>query len=144
MISYAFLSPEALSDADVQRFSLLLEQLVKHPVSLDRARIETVLSQAKILTARMEDGLLVGIASLYRIHLFTRTIGRIEDVVVDSEARGHGIGRELMNRLIAEAKQDKISRLFLTSSPSRIEANQLYQKIGFQPQETNPYKMDLE
>ena len=32
----------------------------------------------------------------------------------------------------------------LTSRPSREAANRLYQRIGFQPRETNVYRFDLE
>lgn len=33
------------------------------------------------------------------------------------------------------------SHLFLTSSPARVAANQLYRSVGFEPKETNVYKM---
>lgn len=143
MISYTFLLSEALHDADVPILDSLLEQLVKHPVGLTRERVEEVLSQARMLIARNEEGKIVGTASLYKIHLFTRTVGRIEDVVVDGSTRGQGVGRELMQRLMEEARRLGISRLFLTSHPTRVEANQLYQKLGFEIYDTNSYRIDL-
>lgn len=33
--------------------------------------------------------------------------------------------------------------LHLTSMPSRVEANELYQSLGFEQRETNVYKMSL-
>lgn len=143
MIAYSFLSAETLRSEDVAPLRGLLEQLVKHPVDLDRERILLIMGQARVLVARNQEGIIVGMASLYTIHLFTRTVGRIEDVVVDASTRGQGVGRELMTRLLAEAKRLKISRLFLTSHPSRVEANQLYQTLGFEKHDTNPYRMDV-
>lgn len=143
MITYDFLSPETLYEEDVVPLRGLLEQLVKHPVDLDRERILLIMRQARVLVARNNERVIVGMASLYTIHLFTRTVGRIEDVVVDGSMRGQGVGRELMMRLMTEAKRLKLSRLFLTSHPSRVEANQLYQKLGFETYETNVYRMDV-
>lgn len=143
MITYDFLSPETLREEDVVPLRGLIEQLVKHPVDLDRERILLVMKQARLLIARNDERVIVGTASLHMVQLFTRLVGRIEDVVVDGSARGQGVGRELMTRLMAEAKRLKISRLFLTSHPTRVEANELYQKLGFTVYDTNSYRMDL-
>ena len=143
MITYDFLSPETLREEDVTPLRGLVEQLVKHPVDLDRERILLVMKQARLLIARNDERVIVGTASLYTVQLFTRSVGRIEDVVVDGSTRGQGVGRELMTRLMAEAKRLKISRLFLTSHPTRVEANELYQKLGFAVYDTNSYRMDL-
>lgn len=143
MISYSFLTPETLRDADLPVMKSLIEQLVNRPVEFDRKRVELLLKQGSMLVARNEEEKIVGMASLYRMDRLDRTIGRVEDVVVDASTRGQGVGRGLMEGLIEEAKKQGISRLFLTSRPERIEANQLYQKVGFIKYETNPYKMDL-
>ncbi len=143
MIFYSFLTPETLRDADLPVMKSLIEQLVNRPVEFDRKRVELLLKRGSMLVARNEEEKIVGMASLYRMDRLDRTIGRIEDVVVDASTRGQGVGRGLMEGLIEEAKKQGISRLFLTSRPERIEANQLYQKVGFIKYETNPYKMDL-
>lgn len=67
----------------------------------------------------------------------------IEDVVVDKDYRGKGLGRTLIEKTIKEAKRFAPCSLLLTSRPSRIEANALYQSIGFWKRETNVYKMDI-
>ena len=143
MITYEFLSPETLHEEDIAPLRGLIEQLVKHSVDLDRERVLAVMKQARLLVARNDERVLVGTASLYTIQLFTRLVGRIEDVVVDGSTRGQGVGRELMTRLMTEAKRLKMSRLFLTSHPTRVEANELYQKLGFVVYDTNSYRMDL-
>lgn len=143
MISYAFLTPETLRDTDVPVMQDLIGQLVNRMVEFDRQRIEQLLKQGSLLIARNEEQKIVGMATLYRIERLDRTIGRVEDVVVDASTRGQGVGRGLMEHVIEEAKKQGIGRLFLTSRPERVEANQLYQKVGFVKYETNPYKMDL-
>ena len=64
----------------------------------------------------------------------------IEDVVVDESYRGKGIGQMLMNFAVDYVKQMKVSVLMLTSNPSRIAANKLYVKLGFEKKETNVYR----
>jgi ribosomal protein S18 acetylase RimI-like enzyme len=64
----------------------------------------------------------------------------IEDVVVDETQRGKGIGKELMLFAINYLKALGAESVALTSRPSRLAANRLYQKIGFIQYETNVYK----
>jgi ribosomal protein S18 acetylase RimI-like enzyme len=64
----------------------------------------------------------------------------IEDVVVDDAARGKGVG-EALNRFAIDVAAERGARTVdLTSRPSREAANRLYQRIGFEPRETNVYR----
>jgi ribosomal protein S18 acetylase RimI-like enzyme len=56
----------------------------------------------------------------------------IEDVVVDSKARGQGLGKALMNHALEEAKKLEVKSIDLTSRPTREAANLLYQSLGYQ------------
>ena len=67
----------------------------------------------------------------------------IEDVVVDELQRGKGVGKELMLFAISYSKSLGAKDVRLTSRPSRIEANELYSKLGFRKYETNFYKYVL-
>jgi len=91
-----------------------------------------------------EDGRVIGCASLC---LFDSPTGRkasIEDVVVLSSCRGQGIGRALMERLIAFAGRELAPiDLQLTSRPARVAANELYRSLGFERRETNAYRLSL-
>ena len=83
------------------------------------------------------------IAGMLTIVTFNIPSGRkvlIEDVVVDEAQRGKGFGRELMLFAIDYAKSLGSESIELTSRPSRISANQLYQSLGFVIRETNYYK----
>jgi len=65
----------------------------------------------------------------------------VEDVLVDEVFRGKGIGKLLVEFAINFAKEQKATSLMLTSNPTRISANKLYKKLGFQQKETNVYMM---
>ena len=49
-----------------------------------------------------------------------------------------------MEHLLAEAVRLGVDCVHLTSNPSRIAANALYQKLGFEKKETNCYVMKVE
>lgn len=68
----------------------------------------------------------------------------IEDVVVDKDQRGKGLGKDLSLFAIDYARSLDAKEICLTSRPSRIAANALYQKIGFKQHETNVYKYLLQ
>lgn len=68
---------------------------------------------------------------------------RIEDLVIDNSARGLGAGRALLEAGIELAREIGATALELTSRPSRIAANKLYQTSGFELRETNVYRMNL-
>ena len=67
----------------------------------------------------------------------------IEDVVVDTEARGMGIGQALNEYAIQIAEQAGAKTIDLTSRPSREAANRLYQRLGFVARETNVYRYTI-
>ena len=94
--------------------------------------------------AAIEDGRIVGTASLCISHSPTGRKGGIEDVVVSSKERGKHLGRALMEHIIGFAREELSPiQLHLTSRPSREKANLLYQAVGFTRYETNVYKLDL-
>ena len=68
----------------------------------------------------------------------------IEDVVVDEAARGRGVGEALNEAALAVARSRGAKDVSLTSRPSREAANRLYQRIGFEPRETNLYRFTFD
>ena len=98
----------------------------------------------RIFVAEDDAKRIVGCATLCVFESPTGRKASIEDVVVLSTYRGQGIGRTLMQRIIdfAGSKLSPID-LRLTSKPSRVEANALYQALGFKQRETNVYQMSL-
>jgi ribosomal protein S18 acetylase RimI-like enzyme len=96
-----------------------------------------------VLVARL-DGRIVGTLTLVVFRIPTGVRAWIEDVVVDDAARGHGVGELLNVRALEVARSKGAKTVDLTSRPSREAANRLYQRIGFQPRETNVYRFSLE
>lgn len=95
------------------------------------------------LFAAIEDGHILGCATLCITRHPLGLKGGIEDVVVSPAARGRHIGRQLMEAIIAFSRELAPIELHLTSRPARIEANYLYQAVGFQKYDTNVYKLKL-
>jgi len=75
--------------------------------------------------------------TVYRVPTGVRSI--IEDVVVDETMRRRGIGEALVRHAIDLAREAGAKGVSLTSNPQREAANRLYQTLGFQLRQTNPY-----
>ena len=58
--------------------------------------------------------------------------GDIQTIAVSNEHRSKGLGRELMNRLIAECRRVRISEVFLEVRADNPIAQELYVKLGFE------------
>src|SRR5438552_1142967 len=74
------------------------------------------------------DGSVVGFA-LHLTHEGTWISGRdcyLEDLFVDADARGHGVGRALLDDLIALSKENGWSRLYWHTSENNARAQALY------------------
>ena len=110
-------------------------------VALQAQLDEIVGSEAThLLVARSADRTIVGSLTLVLFRIPTGLRAWIEDVVVDGDARGQGVG-EALNRYALDVAAERGARsVDLTSRPSREAANRLYQRLGFEPRETNVYR----
>lgn len=82
---------------------------------------------------------IIGCAVLVAVDSLSGRLGRVEDVVVREDARGRGVGRALMEFVLAEAAKLAPIELQLTSKPARVAANALYRSLGFELKQTNCY-----
>ena len=126
-----------------QALQRLIPQLGAHkiPPTKDELR-ELIESESSTLLSAYEideKGPILGILCLtvYRVPTGVRSI--IEDVVVDGSARRRGIAEALMQKAIELARESGAEGISLTSHPQRQAANLLYQSLGFQLRQTNPY-----
>jgi ribosomal protein S18 acetylase RimI-like enzyme len=136
----------AVDDELVDAFARLIPQLSSSnpPPSADQLR-EIVESPATVLlVARDDRGRIVGSLTLALFRIPTALRAWIEDVVVDGDARGQGVGEALNRAALARARKAGATTVDLTSRPSREAANRLYQRIGFEQRETNVYRFTLE
>ena len=97
-------------------------------------------SKAGIVLAAVDDedpeGTILGTMTLVVFRIPTGVRAWVEDVVVDKEARGKGIGEKLIRTSIERAKAEGAKTIDLTSRPSRVEAHRLYKRCGFEMRET--------
>jgi len=93
--------------------------------------------------ARRDDGSIVGVSTLAAFPIPTATRGWVEDVIVDEASNSQGIGRLLLDAMVAHATALGCKTVDLTSRPSREAANHLYRKAGFEARDTNVYRFDL-
>ena len=108
----------------------LLKQLTIKDVQFTFDDFKSMVNlEQSILIGAFDGESLVGILTIAIVQIPTSKHGRIEDVVVDKDYREKGIGKKLSLEAIRVAKELKLSKLFLTSNPKRVEANKLYQKI---------------
>ena len=97
---------------------------------------------ATLLIARDGDAI-VGTALVIVYPTTMRVESRIEDVVVDGAARGRGIGEALIRECIEVARRRGASIVELQTAWSRAAANRLYERMGFERRDSNPYRMTL-
>ena len=128
----------------ISAFELLIPQLSSSnpPPSASELQ-EIVSSEASVLFVARIEGKIVGSLTLATFRIPTGLRAWIEDVVVDSSARGHGVGEALNQAALVEARSRGAVTVDLTSRPSREAANRLYQKLGFVQRETNVYRFTL-
>lgn len=131
----------------VPAFARLLPQLSRSAPPPDEATLaEIVTSPATYLLVAFDgvDGDVLGSLTLVVFRIPTGLRAWIEDVVVDVDARGRGVG-EVLNRFAIDLAAERGCRTVdLTSRPTREVANRLYQRLGFTPRDTNIYRFELE
>lgn len=133
---------ESLTDA----YRVLIPQLSSSSNPPTGEALQRIIESdsAQILIAEDENGEILGTMTIIIFQIPTGIRAWIEDVVVDSSARGKGIGKKLNLAALELAKQAGAKTVDLTSRPARQEANQLYRSIGFAERETNVYRFSFE
>ena len=130
-----------LTDEQVQDLLNLMKEL-DDTVAVTASMLRAAVSEPSThFFAAVDGGRIVGCASLCVTRHPLGLKGMVEDVVVSSKCRGLGIGRLLMEHIVNFAQGLAPIELCLTSRPARVSANKLYRAIGFQPYETNVYKL---
>ncbi|WP_413709304.1 GNAT family N-acetyltransferase [Rhizobium sp. Rhizsp82] len=88
------------------------------------------------------------VAGTFQTSIATTLTGRgasfmiIEAVQTRDDLRGQGIGRQMIEFCIAEAKSRGFSRVQLISNGKRKDAHRFYERLGFEPSHLG-FKMAL-
>ena len=135
---------DVVDDELVEAFARLIPQLSSSSPPPTRDELRAIVDSPDVVLylARL-GGRIVGSLTLAFYRMPTGLKAWIEDVVVDAEARGHGIGESLNLAAIAEAAQRGAKNVNLTSRPSREAANRLYGRLGFVRYDTNVYRYSI-
>ncbi|MDY3678609.1 MAG: GNAT family N-acetyltransferase [Actinomyces urogenitalis] len=132
----------------VEAMERLIPQLSRSAAPLTPEQCEEFIAQEGVYlfvfrpAKRAEDGThpILGMLTLATFSIPTGLRAWVEDVVVDSQARGQGAGRALVEAAVAHAGELGARTVDLTSRPSREAANRLYRRAGFELRETNVYR----
>jgi glucosamine-phosphate N-acetyltransferase len=119
-------------------FLQLLEQLTT--VGADDITYEEFTDQLKklksyVVVIRNDDGTVIGTASIFIEEKFIHklsSVGHIEDVVVDQQYRGIGLGKLLIDHCIDYAKNNGCYKVLLNCSDENAG---FYEKCGFKKKE---------
>jgi GNAT superfamily N-acetyltransferase len=128
----------------VEAFNGLLPQLSSSFKSISAPKMDELINSdnTKILVA-VDGDLVLGTLTLVIVKIPTGIKAWIEDVVVDEKARGKGVAKLLMSSAHKLAKELACSSINLTSTPKRVEANNLYQSLGYKLRNTNYYRLSI-
>lgn len=128
----------------VDAFARMLPQLSSTAARLDLAAVERILScdANTVLVARADDRI-VGTLTLVMFPVPSGLRARVEDVVVDHAARGHGVAGLLTHEALRLAREAGARTVDLTSRPDRAAANRVYERLGFRQRESTVYRVPL-
>lgn len=129
----------------VDAFDRLLPQLSSTANPLDHEAIDRMVrcDTHTVLVARTSDEI-VGTLTLVLLPLPSGLRARVEDVVVDSVARGRGVVSLLTQEALRIAQEAGARTVDLTSRPDRAAANRLYERLGFQARQSTVYRFPID
>lgn len=106
---------------------------------------EFVQSGGIILSVRdsLKNNTLIGIGMFVPIRKPRGFYGSIEEIVVDEEYRGKGLGKKIVQTLLEKSISLKMKCVDLKSSPKRELANKMYKSLGFKIIESNFYRFKI-
>ena len=134
----------AVSSELVAAIAALVGQLSSSARAPTPAQLDAIVASpaSRLLLARDGEGRVIGMLTLVLFPIPTGVRAWIEDVVVDADARGRGVGALLTRAALRLAAAHGVRTVDLTSRPGREAANRMYAKLGFGLRATNVYRYD--
>ncbi|MEK7654139.1 MAG: GNAT family N-acetyltransferase [Patescibacteria group bacterium] len=131
--------------AEINHLTAQLSLSATAPKPMILAELKQMLAQKDFyqLVIRSKGAVVAGL-NVYITRIPTGLIAEAEDLVVDEPYRMWGLGRVLMEKAIEIAKKHKAKHISHRTSPKRVDANRLYQEMGFKQMETNFYRINLD
>ncbi len=135
-------SAEALRDVNILIGQLGLTAVPPKPLS-ETDFIKLLNQDSGRLLVVKNGPQIVGMGFLYFTQLPTGLIAELEDLVADRDYRLTGIGPAILKTAIETAEKFGAKHISLRTNPKRVEANKMYQAMGFSRAETNFYRINL-
>ena len=129
----------AIFPEDLERVVAIFREYVASPsVNLDFQDYESEFAalpgqyaapEGRLLLA-WQGGAVVGCAALRKVDA---NVCEMKRVYLRPAARGHGLGRQLIERIVAAARETGYSRICLDVLPEFTRAQHMYAALGFRP-----------
>jgi len=119
VVAAQLLAPQLESSNQVNIPSEYLERIISNPDSV------------WLMAGREADAKLIGMASLVIMPMPTNIRASLENVVVDSEARGIGAGTALCMAAKEIANEQNVNTLRAAASKNNVESQRMLRKVGF-------------
>jgi ribosomal protein S18 acetylase RimI-like enzyme len=144
------ISPVTIRRARRDDVEIIVKMLADDPLGSARERIEDPLppsylrafealeqaSNIQLVVAEGDDGIVIGCLQLCILPGLSSqgaSRGLIEDVRVASHCRSSGIGEQLVQWAVAEARNSGCKLVELLTHNTRVDAQRFYKRLGFQP-----------
>jgi GNAT superfamily N-acetyltransferase len=112
-------------------FGIVIPTEEDHPTDLLNELLEP---EGRLYVAEVS-GVAVGVGGLKRL---SNGIGEIKRMYVRPQARGLGVGRAIVEQLIADAREIGFRTIYLESASFMHSAHALYRSVGFVPSGSYP------
>ncbi|WP_413192506.1 GNAT family N-acetyltransferase [Pararobbsia alpina] len=133
---YTALTIRNAAPDDASAIGALYRQLVSDPhVRVDSSRIQTILHDPRTCLFVCDvNGQVVATALVslcFDVMYGDQPFAVVENVVVDTQHRGNGIGEKLLHEIERFCADKDCSKITLTSSASRVDAHRFFERVGF-------------
>jgi GNAT superfamily N-acetyltransferase len=126
--------------ATVDAINALIPQLKPSWAAITATHLAVlVASDSRVYVAR-ESGRVIGLTVMVPHRHLPGLRFHVEDVVVDVDHRGKGVGRRLLEHAMDDAPGEVVS-FDLRSQAARRAAHRLYRSLGFEPSDTTVLRL---
>nr|WP_079235542.1 MULTISPECIES: GNAT family N-acetyltransferase [Pseudomonas] len=135
---FANFSVRAACATDAHALASLLQQLGDDEPRPDPVILAMRLNepnQGRVVLVAEREGKLLGTCTVHLIEHLAHNFARsaiLEDVVVDANMRGLGVGQALVHKAAERARNWGCYKMALSSRDNRADAQRFYQTLGYQ------------
>ncbi len=137
------LKKENVTVALQKQITTLFKQLSPDKKQVELSLVFNEKNQVTVAYCQTEQTV-IGIALMCNYSVISGKKAWIEDVVVDENYRGNGIGKKLIEKLLDEAVKKELDEVLLFTEDHRTPAINLYKKLGFKLKNSKIYILGKE